>query len=270
MMRRSTLWLFFLAAAASGRPGGQLRSCLRAEPKTFKPILVDDQYSETIRYLTGSALIRVNRLTQELEPEMAKSWKIQPGGRRFVFQLRRGLLFSNGTPFSAGNVAYTMRTLLDPNLHPTSGDSRVEFSVIANAGNKARRISRTSDYEACLLGFSSDDPDPNAQRNVWLSSASNNQWNPDQKSSQTAWEGEIDRLMRAQASAADPKRRKASFDRVQEIVREEEPFRYMVYRNSLSAVSPAVHYASSAALRPQAYWNAEWLSLTPELAGSRS
>ena len=176
---------------------------------------------------------------------------------------------------------------------------RVEFSVITNAGNKARermavmiqqdlaqlgirlnvvtldlpslleRISRTSDYEACLLGFSNDDPDPNAQMNVWLSSASNHQWNPNQKSPQTAWEAEIDRLMRAQASAADPKRRKAFFDRVQAIVREEEPFLYLVYKNSLSAVSPAVHNASPAALRPQSYWNAERLSLTPELAGSR-
>jgi peptide/nickel transport system substrate-binding protein len=105
--------------------------------------------------------------------------------------------------------------------------------------------------------------------NVWLSSASNHQWNPNQKAPQTAWEAEIDRLMRAQASAADPKRRKASFDRVQEIVREEEPFLYLVYKNSLSAVSPAVHNASPAALRPQSYWNVERLSLTPELAGSR-
>jgi ABC-type transport system substrate-binding protein len=72
--------------------------------------------------------------------------------------------------------------------------------------------------------------------------------------------------MRAQAATADPKRRKASFDRVQEIVREQEPFIYLVHRNSLSAVSSSLRNASPAALRPQAYWNAERLSLTPEVA----
>ena len=130
MIRRSTFFnhsltvavLMFLPAAW-GQAGGQLRFCLRAEPKTFNPILVDDQYSETIRYLTGGVLIRVNRRTQELEPELAVSWKIERGGRGIVFQLRRGLQFSDGSPFSAADVAYTMHALLDPNLHSPSGDA---------------------------------------------------------------------------------------------------------------------------------------------------
>ncbi len=108
MIRRPILCLFLLAAAAWGQAGGQLRFCLRAEPKTFNPLLVDDQYSDSIRYLTGGVLIRANRRTQELEPELAVSWKIQQGGRGIVFQLRRGLLFSDGTPFGAYDVAYTM------------------------------------------------------------------------------------------------------------------------------------------------------------------
>ena len=172
----------------------------------------------------------------------------------------------------------------------------VEFSVITNAGNKARermaamiqqdlaqlgirlnivtldlpslleRISRTFNYESCLLGLTNDDLDPNGQMNVWLSSASNHSWNPNQNSPQTAWEAEIDRLMRAQASSADPKRRKSHFDRVQQIVWEQEPFIYLVHKNSLSAVSPSVHNVSPAALRPQIYWNAERLSLASETA----
>ena len=128
MIRRSILFIHSLtvvalAAAAWGQAGGQLRFCLRAEPKTFNPILVDDQYSDAIRYLTGGVLIRANRRTQELEPELAVSWKIQKGGRGIVFELRRGLLFSDGTPFSAADVAYTMHALLDPNVHSPSGDA---------------------------------------------------------------------------------------------------------------------------------------------------
>jgi peptide/nickel transport system substrate-binding protein len=173
----------------------------------------------------------------------------------------------------------------------------VEFSVITNSGNKARermsamiqqdlaaigiklnlvsldfrslieRISQSFRYEMCLLGLTNYDLDPNAQMNVWLSSASNHQWYPNQKTPATAWEAEIDRLMEAQAAAATAAKRKAYFDKVQEIVREQAPFLYLVTKNSLSAVSPKLQNAAPAMIRPQTYWNAENLALAPaELA----
>ena len=49
--------------------------------------------------------------------------------------------------------------------------------------------------------------------------------------------------MRAQASGVDANKRKASFDRVQEIAVEQVPFIYLVNRNSLSAVSANVQAA---------------------------
>jgi peptide/nickel transport system substrate-binding protein len=105
--------------------------------------------------------------------------------------------------------------------------------------------------------------------NVWLSSASNHQWNPNQKSPETNWEAEIDRLMQAQASTMDPQKRKASFDLVQQLVWEEAPFIYLINKNSLAAISPLLHNATPVALRPQTYWNAEWLYLNPEMARSQ-
>jgi ABC-type transport system substrate-binding protein len=67
--------------------------------------------------------------------------------------------------------------------------------------------------------------------------------------------------MRAQASASDASKRKASFDRVQEIAVEQTPFIYLVNRNALSAVSGNVHGANPVILVPQTYWNAERLSV---------
>src|ERR1051326_1336849 len=103
--------------------GGELRICLRSEPRSFHPALADSDAPETIRYLTGGVLLRVNRLNQQLEPELATSWKMENGGRTVVFRLRQGLAFSDGTPFTADDVAYTMRVLLDPNLHSPTGDT---------------------------------------------------------------------------------------------------------------------------------------------------
>src|SRR5215467_16333718 len=98
---------------APAQSGSELRFCLRNEPKTFNPLLVEDDASETIRYLTGGVLIRSNRQTQKLEPELATSWKLSKDGRQITFQLRKGVLFSDGTPFSAEDVAYTVKKMMD-------------------------------------------------------------------------------------------------------------------------------------------------------------
>lgn len=540
-MIRRFRWLLILTMLLTGpapihaQSGGELRFCLRGEPKTFNPLLVEDDASETIRYLTGGVLIRLNRETQALESGLALSWKVGQEGRRISFRLRRGLLFSDGTPFTAEDVAYTMKALMDPQLHSPTGDSfrsaegqidvqvsspdrvaitfpapvaglerlfdqvailsarspkkemtvlgpfyvaeysvgsyvllrrnpnywkrdqngrplpyldsirldiqrnrdiellrfrrgeihlintldaeyfdrlqkemsgaardagpgldseqmwfnqmsaaplpeykknwfrmtefrravsmainradicrivfggharpaygpvspanrfwfnsalpapqydaagalpllaqagfrlengvlrdsagnRVEFTIVTNAGNKAReqmatmiqqdllqigikvnvvtldfsslieRMTRTYDYEACLLGLVNTDLDPNSQMNVWLSSAENHQWNPKQSKPVTSWEAEIDRLMRTQASALNDKKRKAAFDKVQKIAAEQQPFVYLVNKDALTAISPAVAGSSAAVLRPQAFWNIEVLRLAPDSA----
>src|SRR3984957_2014904 len=508
---------------------GELRFCLRSEPKTFDPLKVEDDASVAIRYLTGGVLLRLNRQTQAVEPELAQSWKVSKDGKQITFTLRGGVSFSDGTPFSAEDVAYTVKLLMDPALHSPTGDAfrsgpgnvetkilsptqisitfpasvagldrhfdqvailsahsgkkemavlgpflvadykagatvllkrnpnywksdaqgrklpyldsikldiqpnrdvemlrfkrgevdlinsldseyfdklaatspqqvhdagpsldseqmwfnevakapipaykrawfrsqnfrraiseainrddlsrvvfhghaqpavgpvspankfwfngklkpqtydpdtalktlqadgfrldsgvlkdrdgnAVVFSIITNAGNKSReqmavmiqedlqkigvhvnvvtldfpsliaRMTQTFDYEAILLGLTNVDLDPNGEMNLWLSSSDNHQWSPEQKSPETPWEAEIDKLMRAQASSADAAKRKEAFDRVQEIVYEQAPFIFLINKNALSAVSPAVHGAHPVILHPQTFWNAEQLT----------
>jgi peptide/nickel transport system substrate-binding protein len=100
------------------------------------------------------------------------------------------------------------------------GGNAVEFSIVTNAGSKPRermavmvqedlgklgikvnvvtldfpslieRISQKFNYEAAMLGFRNVDLDPNGQMNIWLSSAEDHAWNPQQKSPETAWEAE--------------------------------------------------------------------------------
>ena len=132
---------------------------------------------------------------------------------------------------------------------------RLDYSAIVDRISQMRRI--------CLLGLTNVDLDPDAQMNVWLSSASNHQWNPNQSSPATPWEAEIDRLMQAQGSELRPAQRKAYFDKVQQIISQEVPFLYLVTKNALVAVSPALQNASPSVLRPNVVWNIEMLALAP-------
>jgi len=131
-----------------------------------------------------------------------------------------------------------------------------------------QRISETFDYEAAMLGMTNVELDPNAQMNVWLSSADEHQWNPRQKTPATEWEAEIDRLMRLQASAAEEGTRKQAFDRVQQTVAEQLPFIYLVNKNALVGVSPLLQGVSPVAARPQTYWNIERLKFSTERASN--
>jgi peptide/nickel transport system substrate-binding protein len=107
--------------AAAGQPR-ELRLCLSSEPKTFDPLKVSEQSSEIVRYLTGGVLVRVNRVTDQLQPELAESWKLSDGGRTITFHLRAGLKFSNGAPLTAKDVARTFNTALDPKQAAPVGD----------------------------------------------------------------------------------------------------------------------------------------------------
>ncbi len=175
-------------------------------------------------------------------------------------------------------------------LEDASGHA-VAFSILTNSGNAARmkmatliqqdlaalgirvtvvaldfpalieRMMHTQDYEACLLGISNVDPDPNAMMNVWLSSSPNHQWNPSEKTPATPWEAEIDKAMQRQATSPTEAGRKRAVDRVQQIVADQQPFIYLVYPNALYAVSPKLEGVKPAVLKPGVVWNVESLHL---------
>jgi len=133
--------------------------------------------------------------------------------------------------------------------------------VLLDFGSLLDRMTKSLDYEACLLGLTNTDLDPTGQMNVWLSSADNHQWNPAQTRPATPWEAEIDKLMHDQATTIDMKVRVAAFRKVQQIVADQLPFIYLVDKNALTAVSSGVKGAAPVPLRPQTYWNVEYLSV---------
>jgi peptide/nickel transport system substrate-binding protein len=165
----------------------------------------------------------------------------------------------------------------------------VKFSILTNSGNATRlkmaaliqqdlaklgmqvtvvpldfpalieRLMRTQDYEACLLGLENVDPEPNAMMNVWLSSSSNHQWNPSEKTPASPGEAEIDRAMNQQGSSLQLADRKRAVDRVQQIVADQQPFIYLVYPNALYAISPRLQGVQPAVLQPGLVWNIEHL-----------
>src|SRR5438552_19062758 len=91
----------FSVRSAMAQSGSELRFCLHSEPKTFNPLLAEDDSSETIRYLTGGVIIRADSLTQNAIPELATAWKFSNGGWSIIFNFRVGVRFWANYTFSA-------------------------------------------------------------------------------------------------------------------------------------------------------------------------
>lgn len=122
-----TLTAIVMAAMLAAAQSRELRFSLPSDPKTFDALQVSEQSSEVIRYLTGGVLVRINRATDQVEPELAASWNLGDQGRSVTFRLRSGLKFSDGAPLTANDVARTLKAALDPvNAAPVGDTFRSE------------------------------------------------------------------------------------------------------------------------------------------------
>jgi len=123
------------------------------------------------------------------------------------------------------------------------------------------RVLQTKEFDACLLGLVSFDADPTADTNVWLSSGGSHLWNPSQAHPATAWEAEIDRLMEQQLAAPSYEQRKKLYDRLQEILAEEQPMIFLASPDILVGAKKVVGNFHPAVLEPYVLWNVEQLYL---------
>lgn len=83
------------------------------DPRTFNPILVTDSSSGEALSDIFESIVRTNELTTLPEPGLAESWEVAPDQKSIAFHLRRGLKWSDGAPFTAHDVAFTMKVMYD-------------------------------------------------------------------------------------------------------------------------------------------------------------
>ena len=124
---------------APGRTGGKVTIALRSDPKTLNPALATDIPTRDIIYCMNADLIHINRQTQLTESALAKLWRVSRDGRTYTLQLRRGIRFSDGQPFTADDVVFTFRVYEDEKI-----DSPIRDLLIV--GGKPVTVEKVDDY----------------------------------------------------------------------------------------------------------------------------
>jgi peptide/nickel transport system substrate-binding protein len=170
---------------------------------------------------------------------------------------------AGGTPVeltiitSAANAPRVqMATIIQEDLRPLG----VTVQVVP-LENRAvlDRVLRSHDYDAALMALASGDVDPTSEMNLWLSSGATHLWHLGQSQPATAWEKEIDELMRRQLVALDPRERKRCYDRVQELVAENLPLIPLVSPDVLVGAREGLGNFRPAILDHNVLWNADEL-----------
>jgi oligopeptide transport system substrate-binding protein len=84
-------------------------------PTTLDPTMAEDSRSGTKISELFSGLVE-QRLDLEVVPDVAQSWEVLEGGKRYLFHLREDVLWSDGRPVTAGDFEYAWKRVLDPAL----------------------------------------------------------------------------------------------------------------------------------------------------------
>lgn len=99
------------------------------EASNLIPILANDIASYEIAGLVYDGLLKYDK-DLKLIGNLAKSWQISPDGLTITFKLKEGIKWHDGHPFSAKDVLFTYKLMVDPNT-PTPYAS--DFMEVAKA-----------------------------------------------------------------------------------------------------------------------------------------
>jgi peptide/nickel transport system substrate-binding protein len=103
--------------------GAPIVASIRAEPRSFNRYIARDLTSEVISQLTGAALVKVDRTTGQLVPELAESWALGSDQTTYQLKLRAGVRFSDGTPFTSEDVVFSFEAIYDDRVGSVFADS---------------------------------------------------------------------------------------------------------------------------------------------------
>jgi peptide/nickel transport system substrate-binding protein len=111
------------AAGALPRRGGELVVSARTEPRSFNRHAARDSTTNLVSSLIHAKLVRINKVTDLVEPWLAERWTTSDDGRRVTMQLRRDVVFSDGKPFTADDVVFAFEAVYNERSPSALGDS---------------------------------------------------------------------------------------------------------------------------------------------------
>lgn len=162
-----------LASAEIANAAGtkkKLRIATMQQTRPATPFLVQDAGGAGILAMVGEWLIW-QTVNGDLEPRIAESWKATDDGKSWIFKIRKGVKFHDGSEVTADDVVYTFKSHLIPgNISAQKGNFKdifdesgvvkvnkytVRFNLLQANANFPYTVASTS-YGACIMKNGAD------------------------------------------------------------------------------------------------------------------
>ena len=125
-----------------------------SEPSTLDPMRIQDPGSVLVARQLYEGLTRWNPRLEKVVPAAAEGWRAADGGRTFVFRLRQGMTFHDGTPVTSDSFRFAFdRIALKRNasdlaytLEPIAG-----FAQVNQQGSAAHLAGITTPDKSTLV-----------------------------------------------------------------------------------------------------------------------
>ncbi len=101
-------------ASSAATPGGNITSFAGQYPQSFNYYLANNSFCAELFSLMYESLLNTDPLDASFAPGLANSWTISEDRLTFTFQIDPAAKWSDGTPVTADDVAWTVATILDP------------------------------------------------------------------------------------------------------------------------------------------------------------
>jgi len=135
----------FLFAGCSEKKINKFKNAISlstsSDPKSFNPIIAKETSTTLITGFIFEGLTKIDGITLEVKPLLAEKWEVDKTGKRWLFFLRKDVLWSDGEKFTANDVVFTFNELIYNEKIPTS--SRDVFTI----EGKKIKVRKIDDYK---------------------------------------------------------------------------------------------------------------------------
>jgi peptide/nickel transport system substrate-binding protein len=149
---RSLVVLVLASAFAWGAAQTTFTYAAQADAVGLSSVLTNDQVSSVANRHIYENLVRRNPETLELEPWLAESWET-PDENTWIFNLRAGVTFHDGTPFDAQAVKHTFDRIKDPETGSPRASLLAPVETIEVVDDLTLRMTTAQPYGAFLAAL---------------------------------------------------------------------------------------------------------------------
>ncbi|PLX89919.1 MAG: peptide-binding protein [Desulfuromonas sp.] len=116
------------------------------------PVLSSDSASSDISSLVYSGLVRYDK-DLKIEGELAESWQVSPDRLTITFNLRKGVTWHDGAPFTSADVLFNYQLYTDPKTPTAYAESFRQVASAETPDPYTFRVTYNEPYAPALISW---------------------------------------------------------------------------------------------------------------------